>query len=80
MRVQRVEVAIHEVIGDASPQRVPVGHRTAAGVPLECARLEVRTADLKGVPRVGKESIGHARDEVALVRDTVHAQVLPGVV
>ena len=79
MRVQRVEVALHEVVGNMSQHRAPVGHRVTAGVPLERARLEVLTADLDGVPHVGEAHVWHARDEVALVRDAVHPQVLPGV-
>ena len=80
VRVQCVEVPRHQVVGDASQQRAPAPHRVKAGVPLEGARLDVRRlVDLDGVADVVELEVRHARDDVALVSNTVDAQVARGV-
>ena len=80
VRMQCVEVPHHEVVGDATQQRAPGRHRVKAGVPLEGARLDVRRlVNLDGVADVVELEIRHARDEIALVSNTVDAQVARGV-
>eukprot|EP00964_Phaeocystis_antarctica_P019404 scaffold10717_cov61-Phaeocystis_antarctica.AAC.12 len=72
-----LEVPRHAVVAAASHHRVPVGHRVTAGVPLERARLDVRRlVNLNRVPHVVVAEVWHTRDDIALVRDTLHAQVI----
>eukprot|EP00964_Phaeocystis_antarctica_P041232 scaffold23575_cov65-Phaeocystis_antarctica.AAC.3 len=75
MRPKGVDVARHEVVADASHQRVPVGHRRKAGVPHVSARLDF-LVDVNCVPHVVVAEVRHAREDIVLVRNTLHAQVL----
>ena len=67
MRVQRLDVLGHGVVAHASHQRsddrVPVGPKGAARVPLERARLRI-LVDLDRVPHVVVVEVGRARDDL----------------
>ena len=67
MRVQRGDVAIHQVVAHASLEsaddRVPVGPKVAASVPLERARLRI-LVDVDRVPHVVVVEVGRARDDL----------------
>ena len=76
VRLQCVEVRRHEVVKRPTQQRAKPAHRVKAGVPLVRARLDVRCRiDQDGVTDVVGAEVWPARDEIALVHDTLYAQV-----